>query len=41
MRELKFFVPLDVLEAHFHFEFQDPIPKIGASQTRVLSVGKF
>ena len=24
------FLPLDILEAHFHFEFQDPIPKIGA-----------
>ena len=27
---LKFFGPLEILEAHFHFEFQDPIPKIGA-----------
>jgi len=30
VREPKFFVPLDILEAHFHFEFQDPIPKIRA-----------
>jgi len=29
VRELKFFVPLDVLDAHFYFEFQDPILKIG------------
>ena len=28
--EPKFFLPLDILEAHFRFEFQDPIPKIGA-----------
>jgi len=26
---LKFFVPLDILESHFSFEFQDPNPKIG------------
>jgi len=28
--EPKFFLPLDILEAHFRFEFQDLIPKIGA-----------
>jgi len=27
---LKFFVLLDILEAHICFEFQDPNPKIGA-----------
>ena len=30
LRELKFLVPLDISEAHFRFEFQDPSPKIGA-----------
>ena len=29
MREPKFFAPLDILESHFRFEFQDPTPKIG------------
>jgi len=30
VREPKFFAPLDILQAHFRFEFQDPIPKNGA-----------
>jgi len=30
LRGLKFFGPLDILEPHFRFEFQDPTPKIGA-----------
>jgi len=30
LRGLKFFGPLEILEAHFRFEFQDPILKIGA-----------
>ena len=30
MREPKFFVPLEILEAYFRFEFQDPSPKIKA-----------
>jgi len=29
-REPKFFVPIQIQEAHFRFEFQDPNPKIGA-----------
>jgi len=29
-REPNFFMPLDILGAHFRFEYQDPIPKIGA-----------
>jgi len=27
---LKFFGPLDIKETHFHSEFKDPNPKIGA-----------
>ena len=29
-KEPKFFVPIEIQEAHFRFEFQDPSPKIGA-----------
>ena len=30
LRGLKFFGPLEILEIHFHFEFQDPTAEVGA-----------
>jgi len=33
-------VPFDILEAHFLFEFQDLIPKIGHGET-IVEIKKF
>jgi len=40
VRDLKFFVPLEIYGTYLYFEFQDPIPKMGCGET-IVEIKKF